>query len=85
MVKAVGVTAGTVFVAIGLSAMLGGADLFSPRTGSDRVSRAAPPAPSPSPPASPSAKPSPPVVAMTAAGTIFVRAQGGGPKKHHKG
>jgi hypothetical protein len=85
MVKAVGVTAGTMFVAIGLSAMLGGADLFSPPTPGDNVSQAAPPTQAPSPQASPSARPSPPVEAMTAAGTIYAPWQGGGTKKHHKG
>ena len=85
MVKAAAVAAGTLFIAIGLSGLLGGGDLFSPFTRGHSVSRAAAPAHRPSPRASPSAEPSPQDEAMTAAGTIYAPWQGGGTKKHHKG
>jgi len=83
MAKAAAVAAGTLLIAIGLSGLLGGGDLFSPFTRGHSVSRAA--APAPAPRASPSAEPSPEDDAMTAAGTIYAPWQGGGTKKHHKG
>lgn len=78
MVKAAGVAAGTLFVAIGLSAMLGGARIVTPPTAGHNLSQA-PPA---SPQASPSAQPAPQVESVTEAGVIYV---GGGKKKHGKG
>jgi hypothetical protein len=85
LIKAAGVAAGTLFIAIGLSAQLGGANVFArPPKGHTVVSQA-PAAASPSPQASPSAQPSPEVESMTAPGTISNGWQGGGKKKHGKG
>lgn len=85
MVKAAGVAAGTLFIAIGLSAQLGGADLFAtPATQGHTVSQAPRPT-QPSPQVSPSAQPRPQTQAVTAAGTIYTQPQGGPKKKHGKG
>ena len=85
MVKAAGVAAGALFIAVGLSAMLGGANLFSaPSAHGHTVSESSPPA-QPSPQASPSPQPTPEAQAVTAAGIIYTRSEGGGKKKHGKG
>ena len=84
MLKAAGVAAGTMFIAIGLSAQLGGADLFARHDQSHRLSSAAQPS-HPSPQASPSPHPTPEDQSVTAAGTIYTGWQGGGKKKHGKG
>jgi len=88
MVKAAGVAGGALLIAIGLSAMLGGADLFAPPTAQGHT-LSQPPPPHPSPQARPSTQPTPPAQAqvVTAAGTIYTNAppQGGGKKKHGKG
>lgn len=85
MVKAAGITAGTILIAIGLSAQFGGADLFKAPTGPTTATRAhaakAPPSPTPSP-AAPQLAPQDQSVA--AAGTIVVGYQGGGGGKKHK-
>jgi len=85
MLKAAGVAAGTLFIAIGLSAQLGGAQLFvRPAQGHSTV-RHAPATATPLPQASPSAQPAPQDDSVVAAGTIYAGWQGGGKKKHGKG
>jgi hypothetical protein len=85
LLKAAGVAAGTLFVAIGISAQLGGANLFAARAqGHHTVSQAQPSA-SPSPEASPSPQPPPQEDAIAAAGAIYSGSEGGGKKKHGKG
>ena len=84
MVKAAGVAAGALFITVGLSAMLGGADLFGHHGQVHSVSQAPRPAP-PSPHPSPSAQTTPEDESVTAAGTIYTGWQGGGKKKHGKG
>lgn len=84
MVKAAGVAAGTMFIAIGLAAQLGGADLFAHHAQGQTVSHAAPRS-QPSPQASPSTQPAPEDQSVSAAGTIYAGWQGGGKKKHGKG
>jgi hypothetical protein len=86
MVKAAGVTAGALFIAIGLSAQLGGGHLSAARPQSGLVSRptSASPAPSPSPTVSPSPLPRIEDVSMSAAGTIYTSWQAGPKKKHGK-
>jgi len=85
MLKAAGVAAGALFISIGLSAMLGGADLFAaPASQGHTVSESSPPAP-PSPQASPSPQPTPQSQEVTAAGTIYTQSRGGPKKKHGKG
>jgi hypothetical protein len=88
MVKAAGITAGTLFIAIGLAAQLGGANLFGTPQSVRTVSQAHTP---PSPPvrasasAQPSASPSPISLAVTANGTIFNFSNfGGGNGAGHK-
>jgi hypothetical protein len=95
MVRAAGITAGTLFIAIGLAAQLGSADIFGARGSVRPVSQApaarpsAPASPNPSPNPSPSAQPSPQQLdlAVTAEGTIFNFSGngGGGPHKKRKG
>jgi hypothetical protein len=85
MLKAAGVAAGTMFIAIGLSAQLGGAHLFAPPTQGHPVVRQAPATARPLPQASPSTQPAPQEDSVTAAGTIYAGWQGGGKKKHGKG
>ena len=82
MVKAVGVAAGALFIAIGLSAQFGGADLFAPSGAQGHTVSQAPPA-QPSSQASPSAQPTPQAQAETTAGTIYTPSQSGGRKKKH--
>jgi len=85
MLKAAGVAAGALFISIGLSAMLGGADLFAaPASHGHTVSESSPPA-QPSPQASPSPQPTPQSQTVTAAGIIYTQSQGGPKKKHGKG
>jgi hypothetical protein len=86
-VKAAGITAGTLFIAIGLSAQFGGADLFGAAANRGPVSQAH--APQASPPPSPSPKASPQTVApvaqaVSAQGTIYPPGYGGGGHKKHK-
>jgi len=85
MVKAAGITAGAMFIAIGLSAQFGGGHLFGAGHEPTVVSHSpsTPPAPSPSPAVSPSPLPNIEEDSMSAAGTIY--AGGGGKKKHGKG
>ena len=83
LVKAAGIAGGTLCIAIGLAAQLGGADLLGPSAQGHTVSQ--PPPAQPSAPASPSAQPTPQVQSVTAAGTIYSGWQGGGKKKHGKG
>ena len=85
LIKAAGIAVGTLFVAIGLSAQLGGVNLFARAPRGHTVVSRAPAAASPSPQASPSAQPSPEIESVTAAGTIYTGWQGGGKKKHGKG
>lgn len=97
MVRAAGITAATLFIAIGLAAGFGGANVFGTPTYSQPVNQAPLPKPSPAAQASPSALPSPspsPVavdLAVTAQGTIYTAqsfensGSGGGPHKKHKG
>lgn len=85
LIKAAGVAAGTLFIAIGISAQLGGAHLFAPRAQGHHAVSQAPPSASPSPDASPTPQPSRQEDVVAAAGTIYSRSEGGGKKKHGKG
>jgi len=85
MIKAAGVAAGALCIAIGLSAQLGGADLFARSGAQGHAVTPAPPPAQPSPQASPSPQPTTQAEAVSAAGTIFNRSEGGGKKKHGKG
>jgi hypothetical protein len=87
MVKAAGITAGAMFIAIGLSAQFGGGHLFGAGHEPTVVSHSAstPPAQSPSSASSPSPRPIIEEDSMSAAGTIYTAWQGGGKKKHGKG
>jgi hypothetical protein len=86
MVKAAGVTAGALLIAIGLSAQLGGGHLSAapPQAGLASRPTSTSPAPSPSPVASPSPLPHIEEVSMSAAGTIYGSRQAGPKKKHGK-
>jgi len=96
MIKAAGITAGALFIAIGLAAQLGGGDVFSSRSHPpvSSVSNAPSvrgafggPAPAqPSPQASALSQPRPVLQSLTASGFIYTfRASPGGGKKKHKG
>ena len=76
MVKAVGITAGTVFIAIGVAAQFGGADIFGTPSYGEPVSLK--PSPQPSVVATPSAQPPPSQQSVTVAGTIYPPGYGGG-------
>ena len=95
MVRAAGIAAGALFLAIGLAAQFGGANVFG--TPSYGHTEALAPALKPASP-SPSAKPSPPAaaspavaspvaLAVSAGGTIYtaVPSSGGGHKKKKGG
>lgn len=93
MVKAAGIAAGTLFIAIGVAAQFGGGDLFSAPRYAQPVSQAKPQAPSaqasPQAKASPSPASSPVNLAVSANGTIVKNFGGnnggGGGHKKHKG
>lgn len=86
MIRALGITAGTVCIAIGVAAQFGGADLFStPSYGRPVGLR---PSPQPSVATTPSPQPSP--ASVVAAGTVYPPHAGygggqGGKKKKGKG
>ena len=89
IVRAAGIAAATLLIAIGLAAQLGGAGIFGTRASGHTVSVAR--SPERSQP-SPSAKPSPPALAspvaqsVSATGTIYTISKGGGGhKKKHGG
>lgn len=88
MVRAAGIAAGTLFIAIALAAQFGGADIFRAPAHIRPVSQLPRPSveASPSPQASPSPSASPVNLAVTVDGTIFSnfggRDNGGGHKKH---
>jgi hypothetical protein len=85
MLKAAGITAGTMFIAIGLAAQVGGGNLFSSPAHAP-VSTVSKAPPQPSPQAIASAQPRPGLQSLTVAGSIYAfRASGGGGKKKHKG
>ncbi len=85
LIKAAGVAAGTLFIAIGLSAQLGGAHLFARPAPGRNVVSVARPTPRPSPQASPSTQPAQQDQSVAATGTIYTGWQGGGKKKHGRG
>jgi hypothetical protein len=88
MLKAAGITAGAMFIAIGLAGQVGGGNLFSSpaRAHISTVSKAQAPPAQPSPQASASSQPRPELQSLTVAGSIYAfRASPGGGKKKHKG
>lgn len=96
MIKAAGVTAGALLIAIGLAAQLGGGNLFSSRshapvssvskTPSSRGASGGPAPAQPSPQAAAPSQARPELQSLTAAGFIYrFRASPGGGKKKHKG
>jgi hypothetical protein len=86
LVKAAGITAGALFIAIGLSAQFGGGHLLrlSPPGGLLSRPAASSPVPSPSPTSSPSPTPNVEEDSMSVAGTIYAGWQAGPKKKHGK-
>jgi hypothetical protein len=84
LVKAAGITAGTMFIAIGLAAQFGGADIFGTPSYAQPVSQAHSPPGSRKPSPSPSPSQLPPVAqSASASGTIYTSyREGGGHKKH---
>ena len=84
MARAVGVAAGTLFIAIGAAAQFGGAGIFGTPAYPKPVSHRPSPQPAPTPSASP--LPSPSGQPVTAAGSIYrYSGEGGGHGKKKKG
>jgi hypothetical protein len=78
MIRALGVTAGTLCIAIGVAAQFGGADLFGTPSYGGPVSLRPSPSATPSPGATPSPQQSPSPPSVMAAGTIYPPYAGSG-------